>query len=182
MQKKRKEWINNTIQQIEENHKRNESRKFFSEIKKLRQQNTRLPYMCKDENNIVITQMGQILNRWKDYFCTILNLDTDASLDKHRSQSTFTDNQSDIEIPALTYNEVCSIINKLKCNKARGTDNIIPVIPELIKYGGRAMRQRIYKLIKMIWEKGQLPNQGNEGIICPLYKKGDRLDCKIIDQ
>ena len=130
--------MNNTIRQIEENHKRNESRKFFSEIKKLRQQNTRLPYMYKVENNIVITQMGQILNRWKDHFCTILNLDTDASLDKHRKQLTLTDNQSDIEIPAQTYNEVCSIINKLKCNKMGGTDNIIP---EPIKYGRRTLRQ-----------------------------------------
>ena len=120
--------------------------------------------MCKDENNIFITQMGQILNRWKDYFCTILNLDTDASLDKHRTQLTFTDNQWDVEILAPTYNEVCSITNKLKCNKVRDTDNITP---ELIKYGGRALRQRIYKLITMIWEKEQLPNQWNEGIICP---------------
>ena len=118
---------------------------------------------------------GQILNRWKDYFCTILNTDTDVSLDKHRLQLALTDNQSNIVIQALTYREVCSIINKLKCNKAGRTDNIIP---ELIKYGGRTLRQRIYKPITMIWEKEQLPNQWNEGIICPLYKKGDRLDCK----
>ena len=45
---KKKEWINETIRQIEENYKKIESRKFFSEIKKLKQQNTRLPsiYTC----------------------------------------------------------------------------------------------------------------------------------------
>ena len=35
----------------------------------------------------------------------------------------------------------------------------------------------IYKLKIMILEKEQLPNQWNEGIMCPLYKKGDRPDC-----
>ena len=59
---KKKEWINETIRQTEENDK-NESGKFFSRIKKLKKKNTRLPYMCKDENNTVITQSNQILNR-----------------------------------------------------------------------------------------------------------------------
>jgi len=88
-------------------------------------------------------------------------------------QST-TDTLIDTEILSPSYNEVCSIINKLKSNKAEGTNNIIP---ELIKHGGRTLKQRIYKLIIIIWETEQLPNQWNEGIICPLYKKGDRLDC-----
>ena len=52
---KKKEYINNIIRQIEENQKRNETRKFFNEIKQVRQQNTGLPYMCQDENNTVIT-------------------------------------------------------------------------------------------------------------------------------
>jgi hypothetical protein len=62
-------------------------------------------------------------------------------------QSSTPDNQTDIEILSLFYNEICSIINKLKSNKARGTDNIIP---ELIKHGGRTLNQRIYNPIIMI--------------------------------
>ena len=64
---------------------------------------------------------------------------------------------------------------QLECNNAGGTDNIIP---QLIKYGGRTLRQRICKLITMIWGKEQMHNQWSEAIICPLFKKGDRLDCK----
>jgi len=29
----------------------------------------------------------------------------------------------------------------------------------------------------MIWNNEQLPQQRNDGIICPVYKKGDRLNC-----
>jgi hypothetical protein len=100
--------------------------------------------------------------------------DIDELSSNRRIQSTITDNQTDTEILSPSYNEVCSIIDKLESNKAGGTDNIIS---ELIKQGRRTLKQRIYKLIIMIWEKEQLPNQLNEGIICPLYKKGDRLDC-----
>jgi hypothetical protein len=95
--------------------------------------------MCKDENNTVITQMDQILNRWKEYFCTILNSHTDELFSNHRIQSTTTDNQNDKEILPPSYNEVCSIINKLKSNKAGGTDNINP---ELIKQGGRTLKTK----------------------------------------
>ena len=91
-----------------------------------------------------------------------------------QQQQGYSQNQTDVEISPPSYNEVCSIINKLKSNKAGGTDNILP---ELIKQGGRTLKQRIYQLILMIWEKEQLPNQWKKGIFCLLYKKGDRLDC-----
>jgi len=123
---KKTEWIIETIRQIEENHKKNKSKKFFSEIKKLKQQNTRPPFMCKDKNNTVITQTIQILDRWKDYFRAILNLDTDNPFSNHRVQPITSDNQTKLEIQPPSYNEVCSITNKLKSNKAGGTYNIIP--------------------------------------------------------
>jgi len=148
--RKKNEWLNNVIKKIEESNKKNESKKFFNEIKHLIWQNTRLSYMCKNVQNTILTQMGQILNRWKEYFCTLLNTETEGLPDNHKTQLKHSDNQQDIEIPAPTFNEVCCIINKLKSGKAGGTDNIIP---ELIKYGGRALKHRIYRLITMIWKE-----------------------------
>ena len=56
------------------------------------------------------------------------------------------------------YNEICTIINKLKSNKAASTDNIPP---EFIKSGGRTSKQKPYTLILKIWDKEQLPTQWN---------------------
>jgi len=95
--------------------------------------------MCKDESNFV-TQMNQFLNRWKIYFCSILNLDIDDSFSNHRIQPTRSDNQTDVEISPPSYDEVWSIINKLKSNKTGGPDNIIT---DLIIQGRKPLKQRI---------------------------------------
>jgi hypothetical protein len=84
------------------------------------------------------------------------------------------DTNNPSQIPLPSYNKICFIINKLKLNKAAGSDNIPP---ELLKHGVRALRQKLHKLILMIWNNEQLPQQWNEGIICPVYKKGGRLNC-----
>ena len=39
------------------------------------------------------------------------------------------------------------------------------------------MKQRIHKLIRRIWEEETLPSEWTEGIICPIYKMGDRMLC-----
>jgi hypothetical protein len=71
----------------------------------------------------------------------------------------------------LTYKEVSDIIAKLKENKAPGTDN---TPAELIKYGAYILKHRMYKLMLLIWNKEQLPTEWLQGIICPIYKKGER--------
>jgi hypothetical protein len=94
--------------------------------------------MCKDDQNKVIIQMGQILNRWKEYFCTLLNTETGGLSDSQKIQHKYSDDQLGIRIMALYFNEVCSVINKLENGKTRVTDNIVP---EPIKYGGRVLKQ-----------------------------------------
>jgi hypothetical protein len=129
-----------------------------------------LPTICKDSTDNVISQIDCVIARWKEYFFNILNPITDSS----SLNSTIERTNNHDEVEPLTYNEICSVINKLKTNKAAGTDNI-PA--ELIKYGGRTLKQKIHNLILNIWNNERLPVQWNEGIICPIYKKGDRLNC-----
>jgi sorting nexin-29 len=40
------------------------------------------------------------------------------------------------------------------------------------------LRKTLHKLALNIWHNEQLPGQWNEGIICPIFKKGARLNCE----
>jgi hypothetical protein len=77
-----------------------------------------------------------------------------APLPLHLFKSSFINNHGDVP---PTYKEVSNIINKLKRNKAPGTDNI-PA--ELVKYGGYILKRRMNNLILLIWSKEQLTTYG----------------------
>ena len=117
---KKEKWLSNKIIQIEESHRRNETKKLFEGIQNFKQEVT-LPIICKDAEDNAISQTDLILTRWKDYFCKILN--TSEATDIQNIIKECTNNQSQIPLPS--YNEICSIINKLKLNKADGSDNIL---------------------------------------------------------
>jgi len=61
-------------------------------------------------------------------------------------------------------------MRNLKNNKAAVTDGIHP---ELIKYGENTLLNRIYELVRQIWEEERMPEEWKETLIVPIYKKGD---------
>ena len=63
----------------------------------------------------------------------------------------------------------------MKNNKAAGTDGIHL---ELIKYRGNKLLNRVYELVRQIWEEERLPEEWNETIIVPIHKRGDRDRCE----
>ena len=78
-------------------------------------------------------------------------------------------------IMAPTPQDTLGVIRNLKNNRAPGEDSITP---ELIKYGGRKLWKRIHQLIKLRWETEQMPQEWGTAIICPIYKQGDKLECR----
>jgi hypothetical protein len=149
---------------IEENHKKNETRKFFGGIKNTRQQGLNTPILVKGSDGNIISQIEKVLNRWREYFCETLNL-SDSPAEQILIEEIINDNQ---EVDTPSYNEICYIINNRKTNKAPGSDNIPP---GLIKNEGRTLRKTWHKLSLNIWDNEQLPDQWNEGIMCAIFKK-----------
>jgi hypothetical protein len=152
---KKKIWLNNKIKQIEEAHKQNNAKKFF-----------------KDEYGKLISEQERILDIWEQYFRTLMK--TGKKFEGNKGKEIL---QVDENIlPPPTYIEYNNIIINLKLKEAPGTDNI-PSELCVIKHGGSTLKERLYNLILLIWNKGELPKDWTEGTICPIHKKGDSTEC-----
>jgi len=167
---KKRIWINKKIRQIEEASNKNDARHFFKEAQYFNKQKSVLPTFCKDKSGNILSGHGDILRRWRQYFCDLQTINTRT--EDLISESIILSNAE--EVPPPTYNEVNRVTEKLKIHTAAGSDNI-PA--ELIKQGGTELKRTIHKLIMMIWDEETLPTEWTEGIICPIYMKGDRMIC-----
>ena len=71
--------------------------------------------------------------------------------------------------------ELVKAIEQMKSGKAAGVDRIPP---ELWKSGGPALYNKLYELLVYCWERGKLPRDLCDAVICTLYKnKGEKSDC-----
>ena len=130
-----------------------------------------LPTFCRDKSGNILSEHGDFLQRWRQYFCDLQTINV-RSEDLISEEKILNNTE---EVPPPTYYEVNHVIEKLKIHKAAGLDNISA---ELIKQGGTEFnKKRIHKLKIKIWEEETLPVEWMEGIICPIYKKGDRMIC-----
>jgi hypothetical protein len=77
-------------------------------------------------------------------------------------------------VPEPIVSEAEVAIGKLKRYKSPGVDQI-PA--ELIQARGETLCSEIHKLIKLIWNKEELPHQRKESVVVPIHKKGDKTDC-----
>jgi hypothetical protein len=63
----------------------------------------------------------------------------------------------------------------LKNNKAAGADSITT---EHLKNNGPNLVDALHEVIQQAWTSDTQPISWTVGVLCPVYKKGDKFDCK----
>jgi PHP family Zn ribbon phosphoesterase len=105
-----------------------------------------------------------------EYFDKLMNTEEQTELIKKGNKEI-----SKVEAEELTTEDVKKAIRNLKNERVAGTDGIHP---ELIKYRGDILLNRIYEQVKKIWEEERIPEEWKETIIVPIHKRGDRDRCE----
>jgi hypothetical protein len=124
--------------------------------------------LVKDERGKLLADPHNILNRWKNYLCHLLNV---HGADGVRQTEMHTYEPS---VPEPSASEVEVGTGKLKRYTSPGVDQI-PAEP--IQAGGETLRSEIHKLTKLIWNKEELPHQWKELSMVPIHRKSDKTLC-----
>jgi len=164
----KKAYLKVKIEELETNSKIKNVRDMYrgiSDFKKGYQPRTNI---VKDGKGDLLADSHSILARWKKHFSQLLNIHGVYAV-RHTELHT-----AERPVPEPSASELELAIEKLKCHKSPGIDQI-PA--ELIKAGGKTIRCEIHKLIFSIWNKEECPEEWTESIIIPVYKKGDKTDC-----
>jgi hypothetical protein len=124
---RKREYLKNKINELETNSKNKNIRDLYKGINELKKGYQPITNMVKEENGDLLAESHSILNRWKNYFCQLLNV---HGVNDIRQTEIHT---AEPLVPEPSSTEVEIAIEKLKSYKSPGIDQI-PA--ELIQAGG----------------------------------------------
>jgi hypothetical protein len=158
--------------EIERHRSIQDSRKFDKHLNDV----SRRPFepqvaMCRAKNGELLTNKNKVLARWKEHFEEHLNEGSES--EQPTRPVDLRDDGVDIDLPSSE--EIGGAPKYLKNKKAAGADSIEA---ELLKNGGPNLVDALHAVIQQAWTSETLSRSWTEGVLCPVYKKGDKLDCK----
>jgi hypothetical protein len=147
---KKGEYLKNKINELETNSKNKNIRDLYRGINEFNKGYQLRTNTVNEENGDLLANSHSSLNRWKNYFCQLLNA---LGVNDIRQTKIHT---AEPLIPESSSLEVEIAIGKLKRYNSPGIDQI-PA--ELIQTGGNTLRSELHKHINCIWNKEELPEQ-----------------------
>ena len=169
IRKNKKAYLKTEIENIEQLSNQNDNRKFYQAVKKMNKGFQPRLDICKSKDGNILGETQEIMNRWHEHFEEVYNDNRDIETERIQYSTA----EIEVEPPDLIDIEIA--IKKQKNNRAPGEDQIVA---ELIKAGGQSIVRVIHKLIVSVWNKEEMPKDWNTGLICPIFKKGDKQECK----
>ena len=139
-----------------------------NEIMQLKGENQIWEYINKQRKKRIGISNKIDLKEWKDHFKTLLEGD---DCKKEVGELEEIDNTEGEEEEEITEAEVKEQIRKLKKKKAAGEDKIEN---EAWIYGNMKIVKRITEIFNKVWKGEGFPERWKEGVISPIFKKGDR--------
>ncbi|XP_058449190.1 uncharacterized protein LOC131429160 [Malaya genurostris] len=153
-----------------------ETQKFYKKLNKSRNSPVSRAEMSRDKYGSLLTDGREVIKRWKQHFDEHLNGAENVGMGiQDDGRNVYVRAAEDGNDPAPTLREVKDAMHQLKTNKAAGKDGIAA---ELIKMGPEKLATCLHRLLVRIWETEQLPEGWKEGVVCPIHKKGDHLECE----
>ena len=167
-------WLKDKAEEIQGYADRHDTKRFYDSLKELYgpTSSSSTPLLSADGSTI-ITEQEQLLERWAEHFCNILNRPSSISEDAINNLPQVPINESLDLLPSTE--DVRRAVNQLSDGKAPGKD-AIPA--EIFKLGGEALLGKLTELFQSIWKIKRLPQDFKDASIVHLYKrKGNRLLC-----
>ncbi|XP_039287416.1 uncharacterized protein LOC120352044 [Nilaparvata lugens] len=149
------------------------NQKLFSKtLKSMRTEKPCLLKCIKSEEGTLLTKDEEIMSRWREYFCELLEGEGRGTPDHSQKE----------EYPGvmlveedIRQEEMRAAINKMEVGKAAGHDEITP---EMIKYIGVYEEKLLLKVLRLAWKYKKIPKDWELGIIIPIFENGDDRECK----
>ncbi|KAL4113249.1 hypothetical protein QTP88_016908 [Uroleucon formosanum] len=160
-------WEKERIQNME-NNRNSHSKIYFRKANEGRHGYKPRPNVMRKSDGTLLTGNKEITCEFKDMFAKLLN----QSIINIIANELTTVKQL-LEAPSK--NELEMGLNMLKNGKAPGVDEIVS---ECLKKGGPCLLDQLLKLINIIWEQEEIPESWRVSVLCPVFKKGDIMECE----
>ena len=142
------EAMDKIAEDLEDAARRHNSKILYWHVNKLKGSSRSGLVPVKDRNGATISDKEKVKARWVEHFENVLNRDTVAGKDIDENEKVC--DTLDVKEGLFSEEELATVLEGLKNNKAPGADSMIN---EFLKYGGSEVRNKLLKIMNMIFEK-----------------------------